>query len=48
LYERPCQGARGQLISVGAWRVNYVEPLLYFALVKAKPKKSMKASDNVL
>jgi hypothetical protein len=48
LDKRPCQGSRQQFTSVGARRVNYVEPLLDLALVEAKPKKSTKASDNVL
>jgi hypothetical protein len=48
LDQRPCQCARRQLTPVGARRVNCVEPFSYFALVEAKPKKSTKASDNVL
>ena len=48
LYERPRECSRRQLTPVGARRVNYVEPFWYVALVEAKPKKSTKASDNVL
>jgi hypothetical protein len=48
LDKRPCKGSRRQFTSVGARCVNYVQPLLDLAMVEAKPKKSTKASDNVL
>jgi len=48
LDKRPCQGSRRQFTSVGAWRVNYVEPQPDLALVEAKPEKSTKAGDDVL
>ncbi|GEC59625.1 hypothetical protein BEL01nite_86680 [Bradyrhizobium elkanii] len=48
LYKRPSQSSRRSFTSVGARRVNCVEPLPNLAVVEAKPKKGAEASDNVL